>query len=318
MVYLMKSKKSIIIISGPTATGKTGLSIELSKENDIEIINFDSLSFYQELDIGVARPSNEQQQQVPHHLVGFQSIKKPLNAADFVPLANERVMDITDRGKTPVLVGGSGFYLQAFLKGMFPGSTVPASIIKKSDILFQQEGIKPFLEILEQKDPPNFTRLHPNDHYRIRRAVEYFWHSGKPFSQAKQEFEQNDQSQFVDQFNIMHCYVDCSVEEHLPIINMRTLSMIDQGFINEVENLLKRFSGQEKPMLSVGYKEVQAYLRKEIPTQSELVQLINQSTRQLAKAQRTWFKKVEKKQYHCQNDKDKLIRDISLTLEQHE
>ena len=175
-------QNKIIVISGPTATGKTDLSIRLAKKYDAEIINFDSLVFYKEISIGTAKPTREEQEDIPHHFVGSESIFNPINAADFYKMCIPLLQELLNQNKNVILVGGSGFYLQTVLKGMFESITTPEDLVDRSNQLYSQEGIEPFREILKQEDIKSFERYHENDHYRIRRAVEHFWTTGKPFS----------------------------------------------------------------------------------------------------------------------------------------
>ena len=185
----MKQNK-IIVISGPTATGKTSTSIKIAKEVDAEIINFDSLVFYKEITIGTAKPTPQEMEGIIHHLVGTQSILEPINAADFMKMAIPLINEIHQRDKVVILVGGSGFYLQAVLNGMYDSITTTPDITEKSDSLYLSEGITPFRKILKDVDQISFERYHENDHYRIRRAVEHYWMSGVPFSEAREKMKE--------------------------------------------------------------------------------------------------------------------------------
>lgn len=289
----------VIIISGPTACGKTKLSIELAKKFHGEIVNFDSLLFYKELLIGTARPTLEEMDGIPHHLIGFQTAKEPMNANQYMKIALPLIQELLQKNKLVILVGGSGFYLQALLHGMYEDKSSSEEILKRSDELYLKEGIAPFREILKINDPINFERLHENDHYRIRRAVEYFWTTNRPFSDAKVKHEQ-EKSLELNQDNThgwktLHLYLNIPKEQHYPIIQKRTEQMFNDGLINEVKNLLAHgFSGEEKPLQSIGYKEVIRHLKGETSL-DQCKEEIFISTRQLAKSQRTWFNRVENK-----------------------
>jgi tRNA dimethylallyltransferase len=285
-------KRKIIIITGATATGKTNLSIELAKIHNGSIVNFDSLLFYKELEIGTARPTLEEMSGVEHFLVGTDSISTPINAKQFAERAFQ-IIEQSPKNQPIFLVGGSGFYLQALLYGMYEDLSTPQSIKDKSDQLYNQKGIEPFIEILKTHDQENFKRLHSNDHYRIRRAVEYFWTTNKPFSEAKKNHEESlekSRSVIHKNWDCLFIYLDIPKDEHYEIIKKRTKKMFDLGLIDEVQNILNQgFSGKEKPLESIGYKEVQLFLKGEI-TLEACEELIFISTRQLAKSQRTWFK----------------------------
>lgn len=307
-------KKNIVcVISGPTATGKTSTSIKMAKFFHGEIVNFDSLLFYQELQIGTARPTIEEMSGVPHHLVGTNTISEPINAASYCKLVIPIINSLHAHNKIVFLVGGSGFYLQALLKGMYDSETTPDHVTQKSNKIYQETGIIEFLNILADIDPVSFESIHTNDHYRIRRAVEHFWTHGTPFSQAKKNMQTQDVKSTAELFNwnVFHAYLDIPKEEHYSYILQRTNKMFDDGLISEVEEILKMdFTGTEKPLQSIGYKETLDYLDGKFKNLNECKERINISTRQLAKSQRTWFNKVDKLCYNPLNDFDTLIHDF--------
>lgn len=299
----------LIIISGPTATGKTALSIKLAKIFNGVVVNFDSLLFYEELKIGNARPTNEEMAGVPHFLIGNCSAKNPLNANSFCKLATPLIEDHLKKNKTVFLVGGSGFYLRALLKGMFEDLSTPAEISEKSNALYQKEGITPFLDILIKQDPQSLKKLHINDHYRLRRAVEYFWTTGKTISSSERKFNEDaDAKGNIHGWDELHIHLDLPKAQHFEIIQKRTKKMFSDGLIDEVKNLLATgFTGEEKPLQSIGYKEVIEFLKGDIITLEDCEERISISTRQLAKSQRTWFKKIEKFEFNPLTDEEKII-----------
>jgi tRNA dimethylallyltransferase len=308
------SENKIIIVAGPTASGKTSTSISIAKKLAGEIVNFDSLLFYQELNIGTAKPTMEEMSQVPHHLVSTHQVKHPINAADFIKLALPIIHDIHSRGKIVILVGGSGFYLQALLKGMYQSETTSLEVRDKSEKLYTSEGITPFRKFLERNDPISYELYHENDHYRIRRACEHFWMSGTPFSSSREDMpHQTDESpEVLFNWNIFFCYLDLPKDKHLEIITKRTEQMLSTGLVQEVKALLANgHTGDEKPLKSIGYKEVIEYIAGKFTDITACSQRISISTRQLAKAQRTWFKKIEKNEYNSLEDQEKLLSDCS-------
>lgn len=310
----MKNKNKVIVISGPTATGKTSLGIEIAKKHNGEVINFDSLLFYKEISIGTAKPTKEEMDGITHHLVSVNSISTPLNASDFSKVCIPIIQDVLSRGKLPILSGGSGFYLQTILKGMYESPTSPEDIIKKSDQLYEKEGIDPFLRILKDEDPESFERLHENDHYRVRRAVEHFWTTGKPFSAAKEEMKDRlkQAPPKIYGWDVFHIYLDIDKPKHWQIIEERARSMYQNGLLEEVNSLLAQgFSGEEKPLKSIGYKQAVGLINGEFSTQEEAIERTVIATRQLAKAQRTWFAKVEKNSYNRLEDLNKIHHDVS-------
>ena len=305
----------VILISGPTATGKTDTSIELAKQLGGEIVNFDSLLLYKEITIGTAKPTKEEQGVIPHYMIDVASISEPLNAAAYAKMALPIIKELHTAGKLVYLVGGSGFYLQALLHGMYDSPTTPIEITEKSDALYSTEGIKPFLEVLKNVDPASFNRYHENDHYRVRRAVEHFWSTGSRLSQARELKDQdnlNRNQSNIHGWNVLHIHLDVPKEEHLEIIKKRSEKMLAQGLMQEVKELLASgFTGLEKPLQSIGYKEVIEFMNGGFENEVQCLERIIISTRQLAKSQRTWFNRVSgKSTYHPLQDRQKILLDL--------
>ncbi|MFA5584489.1 MAG: tRNA (adenosine(37)-N6)-dimethylallyltransferase MiaA, partial [Bacteriovoracaceae bacterium] len=200
----------VIVVSGPTACGKTKISIDLAIKFNAEVVNFDSLLLYKEISIGTAKPTSYEMNGVPHHMIDVATISDPLNASSYALNALPVINDIHRRGKNVILTGGSGFYLQALLKGMYDSPTTPPHISQRSDELYQAEGIGPFLEILKIEDINSFKRYHENDHYRIRRAVEHFWTHGTPLSEIRESKDQENQKLVdgnIHGWDLLHIYL---------------------------------------------------------------------------------------------------------------
>ncbi|MEX0797924.1 MAG: tRNA (adenosine(37)-N6)-dimethylallyltransferase MiaA [Bacteriovoracaceae bacterium] len=311
------NKNIVCVISGPTASGKTKTSLALRQRFGGDIVNFDSLLFYKELNIGTAKPDSSELAACPHHLIDIRSAKDPINAADYAQLALKTIQELHSKDSIVFLTGGSGFYLQALLYGMFDSTTVDPKTRERSEILYKDKGIAPFLEVLKKNDPNSFNHYHSNDHYRIRRAVEHFWTQGTKFSEEREKMlktrEENSNFRKLG-WNIFHAHLDLPKEEHYKLIQARTQSMLKQGLVQEVKTLLEEgFSGKEKPMQSIGYKETVEHLLKGT-AQEELLEKINVSTRQLAKAQRTWFKKIKKNEYNPLVNASKIVEDFDSFL----
>ena len=302
----------VAILSGATATGKTALSISLAKKYGWEIVNFDSLLFYRELNIGTAKPSPEEMVGVPHHLVDLQSAKHPINAAQFSRLARDKIASLQQKKIIPLLVGGSGFYLKALLEGMDDKHPPTQEALDKSHDLYQTEGIEPFREILKRYDPVNFQKLYPNDHYRIRRAVEYYWSTGWAFSSAPQESKKAQSPPW----DIFHLYLSIEKFQHWKIIQRRAEKMVAHGLVDEVSDLLSRgFTGDERPLRAIGYKEALDYLNGTIASKDQLIEMISTGTRQLAKAQKTFFAPMgPKRQWDSREDASEIHNAISQWL----
>lgn len=312
----------VIVISGPTASGKTDMAVELALRFGGEVVNFDSLLLYKEINIGTAKPTESERSSIPHHLIDVRSIAHPMNAADYAREALPIIKKLLEEKKLVYLVGGSGFYLQALLKGMYDSPTTPQLIIKKSDELYDAEGIHPFLDILKVHDPKSLERYHTNDHYRVRRAVEHWWTNGHALSAARDVKDQSNERldrPTIHDWDLLHIYLDLPKEEHGKIIELRTDKMLNTGLIEEVKGLLALgFTGQEKPLQSIGYKEMLEYISGNYKKLEDCRERIIISTRQLAKSQRTWFKKDSfKETFHPIEQRsaisarvDKFIKDL--------
>ena len=309
----------VVIISGPTASGKTDTAIELARNFGGEIVNFDSLLLYKEITIGTAKPTMEERKQIPHHMIDVTSISHPMNASDYMRAAFPVVEKLLQEKKTVYLTGGSGFYLQALLKGMYDSPTTPTDVMKRSELMYNNEGIAPFREILRQHDPGSFERYHENDHYRIRRAVEHWWANGTPLFEERLKKNADNTTlpgPTIHDWQVFHAYLDMPKEEHLKIIEKRTDKMLEKGLIEEVQDLLnKGYTGLEKPLQSIGYKEALDFIFGVYKTKAECRERIVISTRQLAKSQRTWFNRDPlKTQFHPLKDADKLNEEVRKFL----
>lgn len=290
----------VVIVSGPTATGKTNISIELARKFGGEIVNFDSLLLYKEITIGTAKPTANEQGEIPHHMIDVASIAHPMNAAAYAKMALPIINAIHAQEKIVYLVGGSGFYLQALVQGMYDSPTTPSEILERSENLYQTEGITHFLAILKKEDYATYSRYHENDHYRIRRAVEHFWHTGVPLS-LQREIKDNEnklrEQSNIHGWQVLHLHLDVPKDEHIGIIQNRTINMMKAGLMNEVKTLFQSgFTGLEKPLQSIGYKEVIDLQSGILKNEAECIERIIISTRQLAKSQRTWFNRIQGKQ----------------------
>lgn len=309
----------VIVISGPTASGKTELAVELALKYGGEVVNFDSLLLYKEINIGTAKPTLEERKAVPHHMIDVRSISNPMNAADYAREAYPLVKNLLEEKKVVLLAGGSGFYLQALLKGMYDSQTTPSKVANNSDDLYEREGIKPFLEILRAHDVKSLERYHENDHYRIRRAVEHWWTTGLPMSEAREAKNLSNEKldrPTIHDWELLHIYLDIPKEEHLKIIQKRTDNMLQNGLIDEINDLLSMgFTGLEKPLQSIGYKEALGFIFGIYKSMNECRDRIVISTRQLAKSQRTWFKRDRfKKAYHPLEERHDIFLQVGKFL----
>ena len=278
-------KPRILVICGPTASGKSDLALQLAHALDGEIINADSMQVYRGMDIGTAKPTAEQQDGIPHHLIDIVRPDQPFSAADFAESADAVIRDIRSRGKRTIVVGGTGLYIRALLKGLVdsPGDA-GGEIRRELRAEAQERGNQAMREELLRVDPELAERIHPNNMVRIIRALEVFRLTGIPLSRYQQEHGFSGQRYHSLQIGIR-------VERPLLYsrIDQRVNQMLEQGLLQEVQQLLNAGYGSEtKAMRAIGYKEITAYLAGEC-TLDEAIRLIKRDTRHYAKRQLTWF-----------------------------
>lgn len=266
---------SVIFLVGATATGKTLVSIELAKKFPIEIINADSLQVFRRLDIGTAKPSQEIQSKVPHHLIDILDPDEDFTAKEYKVLAEEKIKEIQGRGKIPLLVGGSGFYLKALSS---PTTDLPAGA-RNIDNYAQA------YQELVLKDPDSAAKIHSNDHYRISRALFLLDHDILP----SRAFEKAP-SEGLD-FEIVWLGVACERKILRTRIQERVLRMFDEGLINETESVVRSYP-DSRPRLekTIGYGECLDIMDGKI-RKDEAIELTTIHTQQYAKRQDTWFRK---------------------------
>ncbi len=308
----------LIIISGPTASGKTSMSIDLALhlQNNFKIktaiINFDSLLFYKEISIGTAKPSLKERKSLPHYLIDIESISSPMNASHFIELAQKQLEQLMADEICPILVGGSAFYLRALLKGMYESPIDSNEAQSFIENLYKEKGIAPIVEILKLGDPETLVNLHLNDHYRLVRAAIHLQKTGEKISIQKKTLDDNlpyNFSKIIQPWNILHLYLDIPKDQHFQIILKRTEKMFNDGLLEEINDLEKNgFSLKEKPLSSIGYKEAIEFKNGYFKNQQECIERIAISTRQLAKSQRTFFNKISPKlSFNPLIEKDKIF-----------
>lgn len=295
-------KNKVLIISGATASGKTDLSIKLAKkftQAHFEIVNFDSLLFYNDLNIGTAKPSREEQQTIKHHLIDIAKLSEEINASTFETLCRQKISEIHSEGHIPILTGGSTFYLRSFIKGMYESITPSPEIKKEIESNLAKYGIEFFIHFLEKNDPDALILFHKNDHYRITRAYEHFKMTGQPLSKERRNLDANLPYDFsINQhpnYVFEHICLNIPKKDHWPIMQKRASYMVENGLIDEVKNILALHGAHHKPLASIGYKETINYLNGEIPSTQELAELIYINTRKLAKSQKTFLAKITPK-----------------------
>lgn len=277
--------KKLIIISGPTACGKTSLSIELAKKMNGEIVNIDSVQVYKEFDIGSAKISKEEMPGITHHLIDEVDPSEHLDVASYIKKANLVIDEILSRSKVPIVVGGSSLYIKALLYGL--------SDLPKADKALREELDKKSIEEiyteLKELDPESLINISKNDRLRLSRALEIIKLSGKKQSDKNKEhnFENNLYSALI----IIPYW---KREELYSRINERSRLMLDQGLIEETKGIILKYGEKPKALLSLGYKETLLFLNSKI-TENELFEEISKNTRRYAKRQITFWNNEGKK-----------------------
>ncbi|GBF81434.1 tRNA (adenosine(37)-N6)-dimethylallyltransferase MiaA [Aphanothece sacrum] len=268
-------KTSLIVICGATATGKSGLALELAQRLNTMIISADSRQVYREFDIGTAKPSLTEQQLVPHYLINICDPIETLTLAQYQEKAQFLINELTI---TPLLVGGTGLYIKSIVKGLKIPRVAPQPELKQQ---LQGLGQRQCYDILSQIDVIATNKIHPNDEVRTLRALEVFYVTGIPISQQ--------QGENPPPYPILQIGLDCSAEDLEKRIEQRTEKMIEMGLVKEVENIINKY-GWKLPLLdTLGYSEIKLYLRDKTSLEQAKKEIILH-TRQFAKRQRTWFR----------------------------
>jgi len=279
----MDLQSKIILISGPTASGKSNFSIKLAKKINGEIINADSMQVYKELKILSARPSPKNYQKIKHHLYGFHSVKKNFSTGDWLKFAIKKINEVRKRKKTPIFVGGTGLYFKALTDGLVSIPNIPIRFRNKIRALHKSLGQKKFYQKLIKLDPNSKEKINPTDAQRSIRAYEV-----KQFTKKSlHDWFQNTKSYFEKE-DFFKIYIDYPREELLQRISKRAEQMIKIGAIIEVKRFLKLKVRKDKSVnKAIGINEIREYLekRKDI---DDVIEKISIKTRQYAKRQSTW------------------------------
>jgi len=273
----MKDFQGLIVVGGPTASGKTMMAANLAEALGTEVVSFDARQVYKELNIAVARPAIEELKGIPHHFIATESIFKSLSAKDYAQKARKIIEKILTEKRVVILVGGSGFYLDALL---FPLDDIP----EPSEEARKKARNLPLLElqkILKDKDPIYFDRVDIRNPVRLQRAVEVILTTGRTFSEFL-----NRGKEATSIFPWILVQPVISSEKHKQYIRNRTDGMLQRGLLNECQELFEY--RQMQPLKSVGYKEIFAWMEKRISL-AKAVELINSHTWQYARRQKTWF-----------------------------
>jgi tRNA dimethylallyltransferase len=279
----MDLKSKIVLIYGPTASGKSNFAIKLAKKINGEIINADSMQVYKELKVLSARPFKKNFQKIKHHLYGFQSVKKNFSTGDWLKLVNQKILEIKKRKKVPILVGGTGLYFKSLIEGLVNIPNIPIKFREKIRSLHKKIGSKNFFLKLVKIDPLAKKHINLSDTQRVIRAYEvkkftkkslYDW-----FQNTKSNYEQKD---------FYKIYIDFPRDELIKKISSRVVEMIKKGAILEVKKFIKlKVAKNKSANKAIGVTEIKEYIDKKIQI-NEVIEKISIKTRQYAKRQTTW------------------------------
>ncbi|MDE6024433.1 MAG: tRNA (adenosine(37)-N6)-dimethylallyltransferase MiaA [Lachnospiraceae bacterium] len=280
-------KKPLVIITGPTAVGKTELSIELAKKINGEIISADSVQVYKHMDIGSAKISKAEMQDIPHYLIDILEPDESFNIALFQELCCKAMDEIYSRRKIPIIVGGTGFYIQSVVYDISFDDTTGDDIRKKYERLHEEKGADYIHGLLKDVDPKSADSIHPNNYKRVIRALEYYEQTGKKISEHNETQREN-----VSPYNFAYFVLNCDRKLLYDRIERRVDLMLEVGLIDEVKHLKEKYSvnRQMVSMQALGYKEILDYLEGEISLE-RAIYLIKRDTRHFAKRQLTWFRR---------------------------
>lgn len=310
----MKSKSPLIILTGPTATGKTTLSIELAKAINGEIISADSMQVYKYMDIGSAKIHTDEMQGIKHYLVDILEPTQDFNIVMFQKYAKEAISEIYAKGKIPIMVGGTGFYIQSVLYDVsFNEINEDNKLRDELQQIASDKGADYLHDMLRQIDPESAEIIHANNIKRVIRAIEYYKQTGRKIS-SHNETERKKKTAYDSYYFVL----TCERSKLYATIDKRVDKMIEDGLVEEVKLLMdKGCNRNSTAMQGLGYKEIISYLMGEISLE-EAIYIIKRDTRHFAKRQLTWFRRerdviwIEKDKF-AYNDK-KILNNILQTI----
>ncbi len=282
------NKKPLIILTGPTAVGKTALSIQLAKKLNGEIISADSMQVYKEMDIGSAKITEKEMEGVRHHLIDVLEPQEEFNIVKFQKLSGKAMEEIYKKGKIPIIAGGTGFYIQSVLYDIDFDANEEGKEYRSTleTIAKEENGVEKLYEMLKSVDPMSAEIIHANNVKRVIRALEFYKETGTPISSHNEEQKQKESP-----YNFCYFVLNDDREKLYDRIDKRVDLMLENGLLEEVKNL--KGKGCKKDMVSMqglGYKEILSYLEGEISLE-RAVYLIKRDTRHFAKRQLTWFRR---------------------------
>lgn len=303
-------KPKVIVIVGPTASGKTALSIELAKKIDGEIVSCDSMQIYKDMDIGSAKPTKEEMQGIKHYMIDIVAPNERFSVAEYKKQAESAIEEILSKGKTPIVVGGTGLYSDCLIYGIeYPEIQFDQEYRKKLEEQAETEqGLKELYNEAKKIDEKAIEKISENDKKRIIRILEIYHQTGKNKTELEIESRKNEVK-----YNFKVFAINMDRQILYDRINKRVDIMIENGLIQEVEKLLNKYNQFPTAMQGLGYKEVEQYLNKEL-TKEEMIEKVKQETRRYAKRQLTWFRK--NKETIWIDGQEDILNNVKIILEE--
>ncbi len=282
----MQKKSKVIVICGPTASGKTGLSIELAKKINGEVISCDSMQIYKDMTIGTAKPTIEEMQGITHHLIDFVPPDTRYSVADFQKDAKAAIEKVLNKNKVPIVVGGTGLYADALIYNIkYPEIEIDMDYRKQLEKLIEEKGLEVAYKMAKEIDKEAAEKISCNDKKRIMRILEIYHQTGKTKTQLEIESRKEEPP-----YEYLVYAIDMDRDRLYDRINKRVDIMIEQGLIEEVRQLLQKYKHFPTAMQGLGYKEVVDYLQGKT-SKEEMIEILKMETRRYAKRQLTWFRK---------------------------
>jgi len=278
----------LLVILGPTGSGKSALAIALAERFSGEVVSCDSVAVYRNFEIGTTKPSRDDRVRVPHHLIDVAGPDEPFTAGEYARQARAAIADISNRGRLPIVVGGTGLYLRALLEGLFPGPQRSDELRERMRSRAVERGSEYLHRVLQRLDPASAAKIHPNDAPKLIRAIEVCLTARSPMSGLWREQGRDP----LRGFRILRIGLNPPREQLYDRINHRAAQMFADGLVAETQSLLQRYGDAREltPMHSLGYKQALQHLRGEL-TLEQVIAAAQQGHRNYAKRQMTWFRR---------------------------
>lgn len=308
---LKPEKPAIVVVCGPTGIGKTTTAITIAEAEHGEIIGADSMQIYRHMDIGTAKPTAAEQARVTHHMVDVVDPDDEFDAAKFSKLASRVISDLAGRGVLPVVAGGTGLYIKALTRGLFESHAGDPEIRARLRAAANEKGVAALFRELEKVDPQIAAQIHPNDTYRVLRALEVYATSGRPMSQLQAEHAFAD-----EKYRCLKIGLTMDREKLYERINRRVVAMIAQGLEAEVRHLLDSgYAPALKAMQSLGYRHMAAYISGQTDW-DVMLETLKRDTRRYAKRQLTWFRADRDMHWFQPGDTERILGVVRRFLEE--